>query len=481
MSEYKLFVQRVGLVGIVNLLVSLSGIILLPILTKNLPIEEYGAWVQIVVTVGLIPSLAMLGLSGSIVRFLAAEGEKRKVQEGIYSVIVIILITSITISSLIFLFSQPLAESLFGGRSDLVKILAIIIPIECLNQVCLNYFIAFQRIKKYSLFVFLQTYGMVALAAYAVFSDYGIFGAVLSILSSKTTVLLIMASLIISDIGIKIPDFSHLKEYLHFSLPILPGNISNWVVGSGDRYLIGYLLGVGFVGYYSPGYSIGSIIYMFVAPLSVLLLPTLSKLYDESKEDEVRTYMKYCLKYFLLLAIPSAFGLSLLSKQFLIVLSTQEIATEGYLIIPFIAVAMVLQGAYRIISQVIVLVKKTKILGVAWVLAAVINLGLNIIFIPHFGILGAAITTLVAYLFAFVFTLYYSCKYFKFDFDLNFILKSVFASVVMSLVIIKWSPVNTLDILIVIVVCAVVYAAILLLLGGIKKEEIKFFRELSKI
>ena len=45
MTEYKLFAQRVGLVGIVNLLVSLSGIIMLPILTKTLPIEEYGIWV----------------------------------------------------------------------------------------------------------------------------------------------------------------------------------------------------------------------------------------------------------------------------------------------------------------------------------------------------------------------------------------------------------------------------------------------------
>ena len=481
MNEYKLFGQRIGLIGILNILVSLSGIILLPILTKNLPIEEYGTWVQIVVTIGLIPSLVMLGLSGSIVRFLAAEKDKRKVQEGLYSIIVVILFTSIIASSLLFLFSNPLAECLFGGKSDLIKILALIIPVECLNQVCLNYFRAFQQIKKYSLFVFLQTYGMVALVAYAVFSGYGISGAVLSILVSKILVLLIMSSLIISGIGIKIPEFSHLKEYLHFGLPIVPSNLSNWIVDSSDRYLIGYLMGVAFVGYYAPGYAMGYIIYMFMAPLSVLLLPTLSKLYDEGKEEEVRTYLRYCLKYFLLLAIPSAFGLSLLSKQFLITLSTQEIAMNGYLITPFIAVSMIFYGIYAIISQIIILVKKTKIIGMIWMLAAAINFGLNVVFIPHFGILSAAVTTLVAYLFAFTFTMYYSRKYFKFDFDLKFILKSIFASIAMSLVIIKWSPVKTLDILIVIGVCAVVYALILLLLGGVKKDEIKYFREMSKI
>lgn len=44
MPEYKLFAQRVGLVGIVNLIVSLRGLILIPILTKTLGTDAYGIW-----------------------------------------------------------------------------------------------------------------------------------------------------------------------------------------------------------------------------------------------------------------------------------------------------------------------------------------------------------------------------------------------------------------------------------------------------
>ena len=84
MNEHKLFTQRIGLIGITNLLISLSGIILLPILTKTLPIEEYGLWVQIIVTIGLILPFANMGLSPAIVRFLAAEKDKKKIQEGFY-------------------------------------------------------------------------------------------------------------------------------------------------------------------------------------------------------------------------------------------------------------------------------------------------------------------------------------------------------------------------------------------------------------
>ena len=138
-------------------------------------------------------------------------------------------------------------------------------------------------------------------------------------------------------------------------------------------------------------------------------------------------------------------------------------------------------GAYAVIAQIIVLEKKTKITGIIWIIAAILNLGLNLIFVPYIGILGAAITTLIAYTFVFILTIYYSFKYLMFDIDFGFIFKSIFASVVMSLVIIKWNPIGILNVLIVIGICAVVYAAILLLLGGIKKEEFVFFKGLFRV
>jgi O-antigen/teichoic acid export membrane protein len=183
----------------------------------------------------------------------------------------------------------------------------------------------------------------------------------------------------------------------------------------------------------------------------------------------------------LLLAIPSAFGLSLLSKPLLTILSTPEIASQGYLITPFIAVSFLLFGAYAVFAQILTLMKKTKIEGIVWTMAAILNLGLNLIFIPFIGILGAAITTLIAFTFAFILITHYSFKYLTFDIEFRFILKSIVASIIMSLVIVKWTPAGILNVLIVIGVCAVVYATILLLLGGIKKEEIEFFRGLFRL
>ena len=477
----KLFVQRVGLISLTNFLISLSGILLLPILTKKLSIEEYGIWVQVGVTISLLPVILNLGLPYAMIRFLAAKKDKKEIQEGFYSVVAILLLTSVTGSLLLLLFSKPLAAMFLGNRVDLINILSLMIPIASLNAVCLNFFRAFQHIKRYTFFTFLQTYIMLVLVAWSLLSGHGIFEAVLCRLLSQIIIFLLMTSLIVSNIGVKIPNFLHIREYLNFGIPTIPGNLSYWIVEWSDRYVIGYFLGLSFVGYYSPGYGLGSLIRMFVAPLGTLLLPVLSKLYDENKIPEVKAYLEYSLKYFLMFAIPSAFGISLLSKSLLTSLSTSEIAFHGYLVTSFVALSMILYGVRSIIAQIILLVKKTKITGNIWMMAGGLNLGLNIIFIPYFGIIGAAITTLMAYAFALILTLHYSFKYLKFNIDFHFILKSIFASIIMSLVIIKCNPVGALNILIVIGVCAIVYFIALLLLKGIKKEEIEFFRQLLRI
>lgn len=478
MNEYKLFSQQVGLVGITQLLLRLSGIILLPVLTKNLPIEEYGIWAQSIVTIQLIPLLATLGLPYTMVRFLAAEKNKEEIQESFSSILTIVLLTSALVCVFIYLFSGPIASVLFGNDVMVVKILAVIIMFECLILFFKNYFRTFQQIKKFSFFELFRIYFRLFLASYFVLLGYGIFYALIGVLIANVITFTAMFSTIIYQIGIKTPRFKGLRDYLGFGVPIVPGNLSSWVVRSSDRYLISIFMGIAFVGYYSPGYTLGSIIIVFSAPLAFILPSILSKYYDENNIKEVKTIMSYSLKYFLAIAIPSVVGLSLLSKPILVILSTAEIASRGYLITPFVAVSMLLFGCQSVIAQIIILEKKTKILGTTSIIAAALNFGLNTLFIPLIGILGAAFTTLLSFVIMFTINSYYSFKFYRVTIDFGFIPKSIFSSILMSFLIINWKSTNVLDILILIGFSSVLYFAILYFLGGFKKEEIKFFKGL---
>ena len=481
MNQYKIFAQRVGLVGITNLIISLSGIIFLPILTKNLSIEEYGIWAQLMVTVGIVPLTVLFGLPYAMTRFLPALEKREEIQEIFYSILFVVTVASVTASLLIYIFSNVIANKLFDSNILVVKTLSVIIFIECLNSLFFNYFRATQQIKKYSILLSIQTLLNMILVSFFVITGRGIFGAVLGFMLKGVIIFLITLLLIISEVEFKIPKSLNLKKYLRFSLPTIPGNLSSWIVDSSDRYIIGILLGAAFVGFYSPGYTLGTIINMFFAPLAFILPPTLSKYYDNGNFEEVRTILSYAMKYFTLIAVPSVFGLSLLSKPLLMILTTPEIAAQGYLITPFTALSSLLFGMYGIISNVYVLEKKTKIIGKIWLFSAILNLALNFVFIPRIGILGAAVTTLISFAFSFVVTWQYCSKLFIFDLKAEFIMKCIIASFLMSLIIIEMEPERFYSILVTIGICAAFYATIMFLFKGFEKREIDFFKSIIKM
>jgi O-antigen/teichoic acid export membrane protein len=480
MGKYTLTVRRIGLSAVISPLAYLSNIILLPILTRNLVIADYGAFALILITLGLLPPLAALGLQNSLIRFGAAAKDKRDIRELFYSMGFVVLVVSLTLSGLLLLFVPQIAASLFQNNLTTALLLIPNILIACLTVYVLQYFVTFQQIKRYTYLNLFNAYLETALVAYFVLSGYGLEGAVIALLIEQLVVFSIIMYLIVAEIGFVIPKLTHVREYLNFGLPLVPGGISSWIVNSSDRYLIAFFLGTAAVGYYSPGYTAGTTIGVISAPLGVLLPAVLSRHYDENSIADVRTILTYSLKYYIGIALPCVFAVSVLSKPILLLLTTQQIATNGYLVTPFVAAGTALFGVYAVLVQIIALKKKTAIMGTIWILCAALNFGLNLVLIPYLGLIGAALTTFLAFLLAFVLTTIYSFRYFKFDVNGGFIVKSVCGSSIIALFLLLWNPSGLVSIILSIALAAALYLTILLALRGFTIQETKLIYNIYK-
>ena len=152
MNSYKKFTKDVGLAGVAQLITSLKGLILLPILTKTLGPELYGIWAQILVTVSLLMPLALLQLGFAMTRFLAAEKDKEKISKGFYSIFAASSLTAFALSFLIFILAEPLAVAVFGGAgaASFVRIAAFLVLLMTLDQVIIEYFVAFRQMERYA-------------------------------------------------------------------------------------------------------------------------------------------------------------------------------------------------------------------------------------------------------------------------------------------------------------------------------------------
>ena len=478
-----LFIKRLGLLGLTSVVNALMSIILIPIFTKGKPLEDYGLWVQITVSLSLVSGLTCLGLPYTLVRYIAGEKDKNKIKEAVYSIFFVVLIVNATLSPLF----AYLIFKYFGGNEleiipKIIPIFAILLFIHALSMVGWNYLRAMQRIKKTSLLTIVQNLLVTIGVGYAITNDYGIYGAILALFSVSLLMLIILFYEIISDLGLYKPKFIYLREFLKFGLPTIPSNFSAWIVSSSDRYLIGYFLGIKYVAYYNPAYSLGCLLNFIIGPLGFLLPATLSKLYEERKIDEVRLYLKYLLKYYLMIAIPAVFGISILAKPILTILSTQEIAENSHLIVPFISTSIMLFGIYTITFQILILKKRTDIAARTWIIAAILNFFLNIVFIPKFGIIGAATTTLIAYVFTVAVIVKYSLKMLAINLKMSDILKSLTSALIMSLLL-QLLPMDIEEIygiILTIILGSMTYFAFLLILRGFTKREVKYVISLIK-
>jgi len=473
---YSTFGKQVGYVIIANVAVLLLGFIQVPILTKGLGTSLYGTWSLINATVSLIAPFAMLGFGASIVRFLAAEKDTGRVREDFYSAFTTVFISGAVFSILLFFSSDYLATSIFGdvNQSSYIKLGSVLILLNSIHALPLAFFRMRRRIGLYTTLNLGRNCLQIGLIVAAVLLGYQLSGVITAVIISGTLFTVIALITIFRQTGFQLPRFSNMKSYLKWGIPLTPNAAILWIINASDRYMVSYFLGVAAAGVYSAAYAIGHYASFAMMPVGIVLYPIISKTYDEGNLDETRNYLKYSLKYLMMIAIPAASGLSILAKPLLQLLTTPEFA-EGSTVVPFVAFGAVLHCFFQICVYIIHLVGKTHITVRLLGTSAALNVIINLVIIPRMGIIGAAIATFVAYGVLGMLTLAVTRRYLKFNLSLPFIAKSVFASAVMTLCIWLLKPESIAIVIISIVAGIIIYFGMLLVVKGLSKAELAFF------
>ncbi len=481
MSEYTLYAKRIGLVGFVQIVVALKALIILPILTKNLGTADYGIWAQVLITISLLQPFVQLGLGAPIVRFLSSKVEKEIVQ-GVVTALSVVFVTGVFASLVLYMCADFVASTFLDEDSavSVVQIAAPVVALDALISIALGSFRVFGQIKLYSGVMLLQTILEIVVIASFVLSGHGLVGAILSVLIVKAVTLVVVLCLMFSHAGFASPDYSILRPYLKYGLPIVPTFIFRFIVNASDRYVIGFYDGASSVGIYSAAYGIGNVILMLSEGTIYILRPTVYAAYNQGKINEARNYLAYSWRYLLMLSIPAAFGLSVLAQSLLSNLTTSEFVSSGKLVVPLVALACIFYGVEAIFATVVLLSKRTGIVAIVLGSAGATNLILNIILVPHFGIVAAAATTVVTFLILSIAFYFKSRQLLRFPLGIDFIGKSIVSSIVMALVIWAIDPGGIVGILVSIIVGAIVYFVTLYLIRGFNEKETQVLHRLLK-
>ncbi len=400
---YKKFTNDLILSAIYYFLLTIRALIFLPIISKTLGSQGYGIWSIIMVTISLLQPVLSLNLSYGFTRFLPANKKNvSKTREDFLSVLITVSGWSLIIVMFLLVFERFFATLLFGSQEFIMFIRAIIIllPAIALILLFMDYYRSLRRMNVYvtlgALQIVLEVSSIlifIGLLHRSLIEAFNVF------IMANYLILFIQVVLVLKEIGLSFPRFSHLKEYFKYSLPILPVRLSSWAVRSIDRYFIVLMVGLSAVGIYSASYAVAGMISLFMAPFSLILPPIVAELYDARDEITLNDTIFYSYKYVLFFSVPAAFGVFLVGDQVLLLITSSEFVEPlmTNLLMGIVAASITCMSVYVVFTPMIGAIKKTYLNTIFWTMSAMINISLNFLLIPSLGLIGAAVATLASY------------------------------------------------------------------------------------
>ena len=187
------------------------------------------------------------------------------------------------------------------------------------------------------------------------------------------------------------------KEYwryaLRFNIPLIPHYLSLIVLAQADRIMIRYFCGESDAGIYSFAYQIASAINVLIGAINGSRVPWT---YEQLKSEKYNSLKKITNALVVMLAGITVF-VCLISPEIIKVLGTADYGIAEY-VIPVVTLGVYFTFIYDLFATVEFYYGATQYVMFASIIGAVLNVVLNALFIPRFGFIAAAYTTLVCYI-----------------------------------------------------------------------------------
>lgn len=186
------------------------------------------------------------------------------------------------------------------------------------------------------------------------------------------------------------------RQYMRYGLPLMLMSSATLINMYGDQFLIRYFTSNAEVGLYSANYLFAERSIMSLASvMTIAYLPILFRMWEGG--DKAGAYGFIWKIAFLLLAalVPIEIVLFVFGDRIAAIFIDPSFAAAS-IIIPVVGLATLLVQLAGVFADVMTMQKRTMTLAACYGLAALVNVVLNLYFIPHFGYLSAAYATLAS-------------------------------------------------------------------------------------
>ena len=377
------------------------------IIARNFGPEIYGLFTLAVMIVGWLVCFSSLSLNLGILRYASIFLAKKKKEE-IKSIFrfsfKINFITSILAGFILFFFADFISIGIFS-KPELIpflKVFSFVIPFTVLMELILSIFLAHEKFGWYAfvhkfLTGFLKVGLILLLIAFGFKTDSILFSYTLSFFGALIFAIFISRKIFpyLFEKGNKDKDTKSKLNLITYSWPLLfysiLWNLFHWT----DSFALGYLGTASEVGIYNAAVPIAFLLTFASSIFMQIFFPIVNKEYSKGNLEEVRQLSKQVVKWILLINLPIFILFVIFPGELIkLLFGTNYIGAKS--VLQILGIGTIFFSLSESSSRLIMMSGRSKVILVDIIIIFIFNFIFNFILIPKYGLVGAAISTMVS-------------------------------------------------------------------------------------
>lgn len=413
MNQKKQLLKNTAIIAIGKLSTQIVSFLLLPLYTAKLSTEEFGTYdFFVTLSVFLLPIITLL-MEESMFRFLIDADDLKSKKRTITATIVYT-----AVGTVIFTILAAIIMGIIHYEYAVIFIIFII------SNILLGLSNALSRgmgkVNLYSLSNFiLGVITIILNILFIVTFKLGVNGLLWSNIIANTATAVIMFYKLHLPQFVSKKDFSRetLGKMIRYSAPLVPNNLSWVIISLSDRLMLTQMTGADANGIYAVANKFPNIVYTCYGFFSTAWKESAARILKEENKSQYYNSIYKDVKFFLKAIVLGLIAIMPLAFPLLV----NESYNDAYKYIPILIISIYYTNMSNFYGGIFTAYKSTKIMGSTTAVAAVINIVINIIFIPKFGIYAATFSTLISNIVVYFYRRYKIMDYIKLKEKFNYV------------------------------------------------------------
>lgn len=392
-----------------NLLQKGVGFLMIPVYTHFLTPSDYGVLEMMDLTMMVLATITGMKIGGAIIRFYYRYDSLEEKREVLSTGLMGITFFALAMALILELSARPISGFVLGSveYTHLFQIIFISMALQTIAVVPESLLLAQKRSVTFS------TITLLTFVSYLTFNilfivgmKMGVMGMVISTLITKMLNVSMLFTVTWREFNMKF-SLEKFKAMLSYSLPLIPAGLCLFAIHYSDRYFIQKFVSLDELGLYSLGYKFGMIISVIVAQPIFRIWNT--QRYDIAKKPGSEEVFGRMFTYIIFAFILVGLFISTLIDETIAIMAPESYQGAAG-IVALVVAGYILFGCASFAQLGMYVNYKTKYLFPIQFLTALINVILNLLLIPIYGIMGAAFSTMMTFLCLTIFSFIVSQK-----------------------------------------------------------------------